>query len=284
MISIVLQGSGAGRGIDGVLSNLILLLGGLLLLILLLGQLAALKWQGGRRWMMLWKDRMKVQVPVGVQLQDLLDHLGLDPVEPRGGDQLQGSVLRGRLVGKPLVNFEPLLLDERQSVLVELGGVILARHEEVLTVALPPQKEDGEVVGNQYRNPFFFTVSLSFILQRQVFIESQEPGGKHPGGDLEFFHEVFPQVEDQELLDGKNLILEGDLISQVLEVGLPTLHVKPDLLGEATHVLEGEAHGLEELDEGLVVQVRAIIENQVLSLELEGLWCPLLLLLLIIID
>ena len=280
MINIVLQGSGAGRRIDGVLSDIILLLGGLIILILLLGQLAALKWQGGRRCMMLGKDRVQVQVPVGVQLQDLLDHLGLDHAEPRGGDQLQGSVLRGRLVGKPLVNFERLLLDERQSVLVELGGVILARHEEVLTVALPPQKEDGEVVGNQYRDPFF-TVSLSFILQRQVFIESQEPGGKHPGGDLEFLHEVFPQVEDQELLDGNNLVPEGDLISQVLEVGLPTLRVKPDLLGEATHVLEGEAHGLEELDEGLVVQVRAIIENQVLSLELEGLWCPLLLLLII---
>ena len=90
MINKVLQGSGASRRIDGVLSNIILLLGGLILLILLLGQLAALKWQGGRRWMMLGKDRVQVQVPVGVQFQNLLDHLGLDHVEPCGGDQLQG--------------------------------------------------------------------------------------------------------------------------------------------------------------------------------------------------
>jgi hypothetical protein len=49
MISIVIQGSGYIRGFNDIS---VCLLGGRLLLLLLLGRLAALKWHGGRRWMM----------------------------------------------------------------------------------------------------------------------------------------------------------------------------------------------------------------------------------------
>ena len=120
------------------------------------------------------------------------------------------------------------------------------------------------------------------MLQRHLVIESQEPSGKHPRGDLERLHEILLQVADEEVLDGKHLVLECGLISQVLKVELPTRLVEDNLLGGAAHVLEGEADVPDELDEGLVVEVGAIVEDQVLSLELQSRECSLLLLLIVL--
>ena len=83
LVRILLQGSGYISGFDDL--AVLLLLRGRLLLLLLLGRLAAVEWLGGRRRMMLGKDCVQVQVPVGVQREDLLDELGLESVESPGG-------------------------------------------------------------------------------------------------------------------------------------------------------------------------------------------------------
>jgi hypothetical protein len=185
--------------------------------------------------------------------------------------------------GEKLDRIGPLKHDPGLSVSVEEGGVVPAGHIEVLTEALPSQEEDGDFAGIRLFDLLGLEGALPlFVLQRHLVIESQEPSGKHPRGDLERLHEILLQVADEEVLDGKHLVLECGLSSQVLEVELPTRLVEDNLLGGAAHVLEGEADVPDELDEGLVVEVGAIVEDQVLSLELQSRECSLLLLLIVL--
>ena len=194
-----------------------------------------------------------------------------------------GSFGRARVGGEQLDRIGLLKHDPGLSVSVEAGGVVPAGHIEVLTEALPSQEEDWDFAGIRLFDLLALEGALPlFVLQRHLVIESQEPSGKHPRGDLERLHEILLQVADEEVLDGKHLVLECGLSSQVLEVELPTQLVEDNLLGGAAHVLEGEADVPNELDEGLVVEVGAIVEDQVLSLELQSRECSLLLLLIVL--
>jgi hypothetical protein len=185
--------------------------------------------------------------------------------------------------GEQLDRIGLLKHDPGLSVSVEAGGVVPAGHIEVLTDALPSQEEDGDFAGLRLFDPLALKGALPlFVLQRHLVIESQKPSGKHPGGDLKFLHKILPHVKDEEVFDGKHLVLECGLSSQVLEVELPTRLVEDYLLGGAAHVLEGESVVPDELDDGLVVEVGAIVEDQVLSLEHEDRGCFLLLLFIIL--